>query len=139
MLTAFGTYWAGEGLGLEWPASDATVLLLIAGFLAAGWLLAKACARLRLARPATPARSIPPPSVPGGGLLPAIGSELLGLFVDDLWLASVLAGWVVLSAALLWLEPGLAGPACLLFPIGLAGVLASSACRRTLAAPACRS
>jgi uncharacterized membrane protein len=57
MLSAFGTYWAGEGLGLAWPAADASVLFLIAAFLAVAWLLAKACARLRTVRPGTPRRA----------------------------------------------------------------------------------
>ena len=34
LLCAFGTFWAGEGMGLDWPAADWSVLLLIAGFLA---------------------------------------------------------------------------------------------------------
>jgi len=29
LLTTFGTFWAVEGLGIEWPASDATILLLL--------------------------------------------------------------------------------------------------------------
>jgi uncharacterized membrane protein len=33
MLTTFGTFWAGEGLGVEWPWSDATLLVLLAVFL----------------------------------------------------------------------------------------------------------
>ncbi|HEY7941058.1 MAG TPA: hypothetical protein VID25_03860 [Candidatus Limnocylindrales bacterium] len=33
MLTTFGTFWAGEGLGVGWPWSDATLLVLLAVFL----------------------------------------------------------------------------------------------------------
>ena len=29
MLTSFGTFWAGEGLGIEWPLSDGSLILLI--------------------------------------------------------------------------------------------------------------
>jgi uncharacterized membrane protein len=29
MLTTFGTFWAGEGIGVEWPAEDATILVLL--------------------------------------------------------------------------------------------------------------
>ena len=33
MLVTFGTFWAGEGVGIEWPASDAAILFLLAGYL----------------------------------------------------------------------------------------------------------
>jgi uncharacterized membrane protein len=33
MLVSFGTFWAGEGVGVEWPAEDATILLVLAGYL----------------------------------------------------------------------------------------------------------
>jgi uncharacterized membrane protein len=135
MLSAFGTYWTGEGLGLAWPAADASILFLIAAFLAVGWLLAKACARLRTARPRAQSGTGAPARA-ASGLLPAIGSELLGLFVEDLWLASGIAGWVGVSAALLSLDARVAGPAAALFPAGLAGVLAVSAWRRALAGAA---
>jgi Ca2+/H+ antiporter, TMEM165/GDT1 family len=32
MLSAFGTYWLGEGYGLSWPAGDFAILGLTAGF-----------------------------------------------------------------------------------------------------------
>ena len=36
MLITFGTFWAGEGIGIEWPAGDATLILLLAGYTIAG-------------------------------------------------------------------------------------------------------
>lgn len=43
MLTTFGTFWAGEGIGVEWFASDATLVVLFAVFvvasLAAVWMV----------------------------------------------------------------------------------------------------
>ena len=33
MLVTFGTFWAGEGVGIAWPGSDATILVLLAGYL----------------------------------------------------------------------------------------------------------
>lgn len=33
MLTGFGTFWAGEGIGLEWPGQDLAILGLMAFFL----------------------------------------------------------------------------------------------------------
>ena len=43
LLTSFGTFWAAEGGGVEWPASDAAVLVLILAYSAVaaalvGWL-----------------------------------------------------------------------------------------------------
>lgn len=36
MLSAFGVFWAGEGLGIEWPGSDLALFGFAAAFLAAG-------------------------------------------------------------------------------------------------------
>jgi uncharacterized membrane protein len=38
MLVTFGTFWAGEGLGVEWPEGDATIALILAGYVAIGLL-----------------------------------------------------------------------------------------------------
>ncbi len=34
MLVTFGTFWAGEGVGIAWPGSDAVLLVLLAAYLA---------------------------------------------------------------------------------------------------------
>lgn len=39
MLTTFGTFWLGEGFGVEWPLSDAFLLILMAIYLSASFLL----------------------------------------------------------------------------------------------------
>jgi uncharacterized membrane protein len=36
MLSAFGVYWTGEGLGVDWPGHDLAILALAATFLASG-------------------------------------------------------------------------------------------------------
>lgn len=48
MLSAFGVFWTGEGLGVEWPGHDLALFLFAALFLGAG-LLAAAIARRPLA------------------------------------------------------------------------------------------
>jgi uncharacterized membrane protein len=39
MLTSFGTFWAGEGFGVAWPLSDAFILVLVALYLIASFVL----------------------------------------------------------------------------------------------------
>jgi Ca2+/H+ antiporter, TMEM165/GDT1 family len=33
MLVSFGTFWAGEGIGIAWPGDDLSIVLLLAGYL----------------------------------------------------------------------------------------------------------
>jgi uncharacterized membrane protein len=37
MLSAFGVFWAGEGLGIQWPGGDVALLALALLFLSSGW------------------------------------------------------------------------------------------------------
>jgi Ca2+/H+ antiporter, TMEM165/GDT1 family len=39
MLASFGTFWAGEGLGIEWPGTDLFLLALIGAYLLVSFLL----------------------------------------------------------------------------------------------------
>lgn len=45
MLSAFGVFWTGEGLGVDWPGHDGAILVLALGFLALGLGLASAFRR----------------------------------------------------------------------------------------------
>jgi Ca2+/H+ antiporter, TMEM165/GDT1 family len=49
LLSAFGTFWAGEGIGVVWPGGDTALLVLIAVFLVMALLLVPV-ARARRAR-----------------------------------------------------------------------------------------
>lgn len=39
LLSAFGTFWVGEGIGLAWPAADWSILALISAYLALALIL----------------------------------------------------------------------------------------------------
>jgi len=43
LLSAFGTFWFGEGIGVAWPGMDWSILGLIAGFLIIALLMVPAC------------------------------------------------------------------------------------------------
>jgi uncharacterized membrane protein len=45
MVCAFGTFWAGEGMGLAWPGADWSLAALTAGFCGAALLAVRLCGR----------------------------------------------------------------------------------------------
>jgi Ca2+/H+ antiporter, TMEM165/GDT1 family len=51
LLSAFGTFWVGEGVGIGWPGQDWSILGLVAGFLIVALLTVSVCRR-RLGTPA---------------------------------------------------------------------------------------
>ena len=67
MLTSFGTFWGGEGVGIEWPLGDLFLVVLVAFYLAVAGAL------ILWLRPYAPAS---PQIAPGGDELPA--EEVLG-------------------------------------------------------------
>jgi Ca2+/H+ antiporter, TMEM165/GDT1 family len=42
MLVSFGTFWAGEGLGVNWPGSDLAIPVLVGVYAVVTWLLVQA-------------------------------------------------------------------------------------------------
>jgi Ca2+/H+ antiporter, TMEM165/GDT1 family len=42
MLVSFGTFWAGEGLGIHWPGSDLAIPVLVGVYAVVTWLLVQA-------------------------------------------------------------------------------------------------
>jgi len=49
LLTAFGSFWIGEGLGVQWPGDDWSIVGLVAGFLLVALAAVPLC--VRIARP----------------------------------------------------------------------------------------
>jgi Ca2+/H+ antiporter, TMEM165/GDT1 family len=45
LLSAFGTFWVGEGIGVKWPGEDWSIIGLIAGFLVITWIAVPLCRR----------------------------------------------------------------------------------------------
>ena len=43
LLSAFGTFWVGEGMGIAWPGADWSLLALAAGFLGVSLTTARLC------------------------------------------------------------------------------------------------
>ena len=52
LLVAFGTFWAGEGVGLEWDPGDATILLLLGFYALASWAMVFRLPQVRRSREA---------------------------------------------------------------------------------------
>ncbi|WP_051974858.1 COG4280 domain-containing protein [Cupriavidus necator] len=132
MLAAFGTFWVGEGIGLSWPGEDWAILALIGVFVVVALGMVHLCRHLRKTSPALPktAASDPPPA---HGRLAKVAEEILGLFVDDGWLAIGVVAWVMAAweiGALHAVAAERAGP---LFAVGLTALLAASAVRRARA------
>jgi len=53
MLVTFGTFWAGEGLGVEWPGDDLAILAILIGYLVLSLIATRLIAR-QFARGAQP-------------------------------------------------------------------------------------
>jgi len=56
LLTSFGSFWVGEGLGVRWPRHDWSLLGLLAGYLLVALLGVALCRRAHGHRAALPAR-----------------------------------------------------------------------------------
>ena len=134
LLSAFGTFWVAEGLGLAWPGEDWAIAGLIGLYLAVAVASVSACVRLqRRGTETTSARPVQSAPALASGPFGAIARELLALFVDDVWLA---AGVVVLVAAAGAARAIVLLPSawtCLLLAAGLNVMLAASSWQRARA------
>jgi hypothetical protein len=131
LLAALGSFWVGEGLGIEWPGDDAAIPALIAGFLTFGLALGAVLRALRSRSP-QPAAVAPakPARVKRAAILGWLGIAV-ELFVDDRALALGVIGWL----ALLWFARARAAAPMPwnVFIAGLAIVLAYSTLRAAVA------
>lgn len=106
LLCAFGTFWVGEGIGLQWPDEDWSLPVLNIGFLAAALIA------VLLRRPDARRAHW------GGGndLAQAVWIELFGLFVDDGSFALSILAWLAVAWLILpWFGLPPALPPAILF------------------------
>ncbi len=116
MLSAFGVFWTGEGLGIAWPGEDLALPVIAASFLGAGLRAAplgrKACRGVRLMT-----------------MLKELAGELIGMFFAEKRLAVAVLAIVAVAGSLVDfadLNP-LVGGAVLLF--GCLILLIENVCR----------
>jgi uncharacterized membrane protein len=51
ILSAFGVFWTGEGLGVDWPGTDAAAVGFALLFLVLGLVLSRLARRARIVNP----------------------------------------------------------------------------------------
>jgi hypothetical protein len=116
MLSAFGIFWTGEGLGVSWPGAD----LAIVGFA----VLFPGCWN-------SVGRVAASPRHEGlvMNVLIAVVRELIGLFVDDGSLALMILAVVMLAGVLATVTPDLHLVAGAVLLFGCLGVLVANVAR----------
>jgi uncharacterized membrane protein len=98
LLAAFGTFWVGEGSGLEWRGGDGSLIALALLFGALAAALVFLARRLGARRKPSAVDGASKTSVPEptSSAIVAAWRELYGLFVDDILLAAGIFGAVAI-------------------------------------------
>jgi uncharacterized membrane protein len=99
LLSAFGTFWVGEGIQIEWPAADWSLLVLILAYFLVAAPLVIFC---RLKRRPLPKKGGKSNTNHTKGVLRTLYRESIALFVDDATLAIGILVW----AGLAWVASG---------------------------------
>jgi uncharacterized membrane protein len=126
LLSSFGCFWVGEGIHLDWPAADWSLVMLIAFYLmTAQALIFLGRSQFRSPEP----RGKKAASTVTSSVLGRLWRELLSLFVDDYALAAGILVWVALTwlSGTLWIGNSLVH--CALFVAGFAALLVYSVLR----------
>lgn len=125
LLSAFGTFWVGEGIGIAWPAQDESLLVLVVTYLCTGCATVMVFRRHVVLAPSS--RSAP--THPHRHWVRRVLGELVSMFMDDGWLALATVTWVALSAFVVNRLPLTAVWDALGFSVGLAAILTVSGAR----------
>ncbi len=136
LLSAFGSFWVGEGLNFGWAGGDFAIVYLIVVFSSVGLVLVGMIRHMhknrsgrRVSANATPIASVDRRSSPAASL----ARSVWGLFVDDGWLASEVLSVVAVAALMAhFAKTSLAG-ASILMVAALVVILGESALRRATA------
>ncbi len=125
LLTAFGTFWVGEGIRVQWPSSDWSLPILVLIYLLVAQALVVA-GRSKRRFIAPPTRTAPPRRA--GALLSMI-QELWSLFVDDGGLALGVVVWVAALWFGVWIGATPVMIESTIWVTGVAGLLGFSVLR----------
>lgn len=131
LLSAFGTFWVGEGIGLAWPGGDWAILVLTVLVAVVALALVPACVGRQRHAPKMPKSSAPSQPKRAVGPIRAGLAQAWKLFVDDGWLAIGIVAWVGVAWAAQSLGVLAEPVGRVLFTLGLMAMLAASALRRS--------
>lgn len=95
LLSAFGTFWVGEGIGIAWRGGDLSLVALVAAYLVIGCAMAMVFRR-RAGALAVASRAVSKHAK--RSLLARVLAALVSMFIDDGLLALATGIWVALCA-----------------------------------------